>query len=135
MKKLTRVMLRKALKQFRGFIKEAKGYLKDKERLGYLLSDVVTMAKGRGGKLWEDIQLLDRLLQAWKSGSYKGVSVQTLVSIVAAILYFITPLDVIPDFIPGVGYIDDAAVIAWLISNISDDLDEFRSWEEGRREA
>src|SRR5688572_9478213 len=130
MKRLTPAMLRKALKQFRGFINEAKGYLRDKERLGYLLSEVVTIAKGRRGKLWEDIQILVRLLQAWKSGSYKGVSLQTIVSILAAILYFISPLDVIPDFIPGVGYIDDAAVIAWLISNISNDLDEFRSWEQ-----
>jgi uncharacterized membrane protein YkvA (DUF1232 family) len=126
--------LRKALKMLKDFMKQAKRYLKDKERLNHLLTEALSVARGRGGKLWEDIQLLVRLVKAWKSGSYKGVSAQTLVSIVAAILYFISPLDVIPDFIPGVGYIDDAAVIAWLISNISDDLDEFRSWEEGGAE-
>ena len=89
------------------------------------------MAKGRGGKLWEDIQQLVRLVQAWASGKYKGVSVQTLAVIVAAILYFISPLDLIPDFMPGVGYVDDAAVIAWVVQSIAEELDDFRRWEDG----
>jgi len=129
MKKMTPAMLRKALKIFRGLGKQAKFYLKDKERLGHLLKEVLTMAKGRGGKLWEDIELLVRLLQAWTSGEYKGVSMKTLGVIVAAVLYFISPLDLIPDFMPGVGYLDDAAVITWVLKSIAEDIDEFRRWE------
>lgn len=129
--KLTPAMLRKALKMFRRFNTEAKSYLKDNERLGYLLKEVLTIARGRGGKLWEDIQLLVRLVRAWANGTYTGVSVQTLVVIVASILYFISPLDLIPDFIPGVGYVDDAAVIAWVLRSIAEELADFRRWEDG----
>ena len=129
--KLTPGMLRKALQMLRQFNKEAKSYLKDNERLGYLLKEVLTIAKGRGGKLWEDIQLLVRLVRASANGKYTGVSVQTLAVIVASILYFISPLDLIPDFIPGVGYVDDAAVIAWVLRSIAEELDDFRRWEDG----
>ena len=129
--KLTPGMLRKALQMLRQFNKEAKSYLKDNERLGYLLKEVLTIAKGRGGKLWEDIQLLVRLVRASANGKYTGVSVQTLAVIVASILYFISPLDLIPDFIPRVGYVDDAAVIAWVLRSIAEELDDFRRWEDG----
>ena len=83
------------------------------------------------GRLWNDIPLLVRLLRAWKDGRYSGLSVQTLVAVVAALLYVISPLDVMPDFIPWIGLFDDAVVLAWLLSCIAKDLDRFRDWEQG----
>jgi len=82
-------------------------------------------------RLWTDIPLLVRLLKAWKDGRYRGLSVQTLVAVVAALLYVISPLDLMPDFIPGIGLFDDAVVLAWLLSSIAKDLDRFREWEAG----
>ncbi|MDE3041330.1 MAG: DUF1232 domain-containing protein [Nitrospirota bacterium] len=131
MKRMTPAMLLKALKMFRGFTKAATQYLRDKERLRHLLAEAVSIAQGRGGKLLKDIQLLVRLLKASMSGVYTGLSVRKLVAIVAAILYLISPLDVIPDFIPVVGYVDDAAVIAWVMKSIAEELKDFKIWEEG----
>ncbi|MBU6482565.1 MAG: DUF1232 domain-containing protein [Nitrospirae bacterium] len=131
MKRMTPAMLLKALKMFRGFTKAATQYLRDKERLRHLLAKAVSIAQRRGGKLLKDIQLLVRLLKASMSGVYTGLSVRKLVAIVAAILYLISPLDVIPDFIPVVGYVDDAAVIAWVMKSIAEELKDFKMWEEG----
>ena len=131
MKRMTPAMLLKALKMFRGFTKAATQYLRDKERLRHLLAEAVSIAQRRGGKLLKDIQLLVRLLNASMSGVYTGLSVRKLVAIVAAILYLISPLDVIPDFIPVVGYVDDAAVIAWVMKSIAEELKDFKIWEEG----
>ena len=131
MKRMTPAMLLKALKMFRGFTKAATQYLRDKERLRHLLAEAVSIAQRRGGKLLKDIQLLVRLLKASMSGVYTGLSVRKLVAIVAAILYLISPLDVIPDFIPVVGYVDDAAVIAWVMKSIAEELKDFKMWEEG----
>lgn len=130
MKRMTPAMLLKALKMFRGFTQAAGEYLRDKERLRYLLAAAVSIAQGRGGKLFKDIQLLVRLLKASVSGAYTGLSARKLVAIVAAILYLISPLDVIPDFIPVVGYVDDAAVIAWVLKSIAEELKDFKMWEE-----
>jgi uncharacterized membrane protein YkvA (DUF1232 family) len=83
-------------------------------------------------RLWSDLPLLVRLLKAWKSGTYSGLSVRTIASLAAALLYVVSPIDVIPDIIPGIGLIDDAAVLAWLLHSITRDLAAFRMWEQRR---
>lgn len=83
-------------------------------------------------RLWSDLPLLVRLLKAWKSGSYSGLSVRTIVSLAAALLYIVIPMDLLPDFIPGIGLIDDAAVLALLLHSIAQDLAAFRVWEQSR---
>ena len=84
------------------------------------------------GHLWNDLPLLFRLLNAWKQGSYRGLSVRTVASIAVAILYVLSPVDAIPDFIPGIGLIDDAAILALLLHSLAQDLAAFRIWEERR---
>lgn len=83
-------------------------------------------------RLWSDLPSLVRLLKAWKGGSYRGLSVRTLASLAAALIYVLSPVDVIPDFIPGIGLIDDAAVLALLLHSIAQDLAAFRVWEQNR---
>lgn len=84
------------------------------------------------GRLWNDLPLLFRLLKAWKDGSYKGLSIRTLVSVVGALIYVLSPIDLIPDFIPGIGLIDDAAVLVFLLHSMAQDLAAFRTWEQSR---
>ncbi len=84
------------------------------------------------GRLWSDFPMLVRLLKAWKNGSYRGLSLRTLASLAAAILYVVSPVDLIPDFIPGIGLIDDAAVLTFLLHSMAQDLDAFRTWERTR---
>jgi len=130
MKKLTPAMLRKALRILSGFLKKAKPYLKDKDRLGDLLTEALRLGKARGGKLWKDMDVLVRLLKSWRSGKYTGIATRHLTAMVAAIIYVISPFDLIPDFFPVAGYIDDAAVIAWLFDDLGDELAKFRKWEK-----
>ncbi len=84
------------------------------------------------GRLWTDLPLLFRLLKAWKDGSYRGLSVRTLASLVAALIYVVSPVDFMPDFIPGIGLLDDAAVLAFLLHSMAQDLAAFRVWEQSR---
>ncbi len=84
------------------------------------------------GHLWTDLPLLLRLLKAWKHGSYRGLSVRTVASIAVSILYILSPVDAIPDFIPGIGLIDDAAILALLLHSLAQDLAAFRLWEQNR---
>lgn len=85
------------------------------------------------GRLWSDLPLLVRLLKAWKNGSYRGLSVRTLASLAAALLYVLSPVDLVPDFIPGIGMIDDVVVLALLLQSLAQDLAAFRAWEQTRR--
>jgi uncharacterized membrane protein YkvA (DUF1232 family) len=85
------------------------------------------------GRLWADLPSLVRLLRAWRSGSYRGLSVRTLASLAAALLYLLSPVDLVPDFIPGIGLIDDVVVLALLLQSLAQDLATFRAWEQNRR--
>ena len=48
---------------------------------------------------------------------------------IAAILYFVNPLDVIPDLLPAFGFLDDAGVLAFVLQSIRKDIDRFLDWE------
>ena len=56
-------------------------------------------------------------------------TVRTLVLILAGLIYFITPLDFLPDFIPGIGMIDDVAVVLSIFNSIADDVHAFELYE------
>jgi len=51
----------------------------------------------------------------------------------AALLYLLSPVDLVLDFIPGVGLLDDVVVLALLLQSLAQDLAAFRAWEQNRR--
>ena len=83
-------------------------------------------------KIFEDFLLLFRLVRSWVMGDYKEVPRKTILWAVLAILYFLSPLDAIPDIFPG-GYIDDIAMISFILGRIKPDLDLFSEWERKRK--
>ncbi|MEO5895451.1 MAG: YkvA family protein, partial [Vicinamibacterales bacterium] len=83
-------------------------------------------------EMWQSLVAMLRLLRAYASGEYRNVPAKSLVLIVAGILYFVLPIDVIPDFLVGVGFLDDAAVLAWVFNTVRTVLDDFAGWEASR---
>ncbi len=78
----------------------------------------------------EDLKTLFELLGAVARGDYR-LRKETLVLIAGAVLYFVIPVDVIPDFIPVAGFLDDAAVIAWVVKTCKSEIDLFRALATG----
>jgi uncharacterized membrane protein YkvA (DUF1232 family) len=83
-------------------------------------------------ELATDVKALLRLIAAYARGDYRDVPRQSMVLIVGAIVYLLTPLDVIPDFIPGVGLLDDAAVITFVLRRVRGEIEAFLEWEQAR---
>jgi uncharacterized membrane protein YkvA (DUF1232 family) len=101
-----------------------------------LLKDAVSKAANKSKVLsgfWEDLQTLLRMAKAYATGVYKDVSTGTIVWAVAAIVYFVNPIDLIPDFIIGFGFVDDATVIGFVIKNIKTEIDQFTVWENAQK--
>lgn len=71
------------------------------------------------------ILLLVQLIKSYLDGSYTQVKKDSLIKILAGLIYFILPLDFIPDFLPIVGFADDFALIIWIISIVKQELDLF----------
>lgn len=82
--------------------------------------------RGAGKKLLADIRLLWKMLV---DGDY-DLRWETKAMILFALLYFTSPLDVIPDPLPGVGYLDDTAVVAWVLYQVRDEVKKYRAWKE-----
>jgi uncharacterized membrane protein YkvA (DUF1232 family) len=110
----------------------AQQYVADSERLRDLFRKAWQKARsadaGPFGKLWDSLLAMIRLIRAFARGEYRVVPTESLVAIVAGVIYFVSPIDLIPDFVPG-GYLDDAAVVAWVVGAVKKDLDDFLRWE------
>ncbi len=76
------------------------------------------------------VTLLGRLVKAYVKGDYRELPTGTLLKILAALIYFVSPIDLIPDFLPGIGLTDDLALIGWVVNGITDDLEKFEEWEK-----
>ncbi|HMV14524.1 MAG: DUF1232 domain-containing protein [Chitinophagales bacterium] len=81
-------------------------------------------------KIQDNIIALTRMLRAWVKGDYKNISTASIIAVVAALLYFINPLDIIPDFIPIIGQLDDIFVLSYLIKTLNKEIERFMAWEE-----
>ena len=102
----------------------------EKEKLEKVILNAFEKAdaeKKRIGKFVQNLSDLLNMLRAYTSGEYRQVPWKTISFIAAAIIYFINPMDVLPDIIPGFGYLDDATVIGFVVSAVKDDLANFKA--------
>jgi uncharacterized membrane protein YkvA (DUF1232 family) len=83
-------------------------------------------------KVRSDLSLLIRMARSWARREYRTLPWKSLLYAVAAIVYFVNPVDLIPDALAGLGFLDDVAVITAVVASIRNDLDAFRAWESSR---
>ena len=124
------------------FFKQAENkagrYASNASRLYKLVGDVAGKLntaglKGNLAGVQQNVLLLVRMVKAYASGEYRGVEWKSMLSIVAVLIYFVSPIDLIPDFLPIIGITDDVALIVWLIKNLSDEIQKFSAWEKNEK--
>ena len=120
---------------FKKYTDKASALLSDNQKVQELLASVrekiqsVIESNDKLKEFVEQINVMIRMIKAQYTGQYKEFPWKSIVMITGALIYFITPLDFIPDFIPALGLTDDAAVVYWVYRNILDDVEKFREWE------
>lgn len=120
---------------FNNLKEKAASLLNNSDKLKEILQSVVHKIESITGKEGRIKTALDmaatfvRMVRCYISGEYRQVPWKSVVLIVAGLLYFLVPLDVIPDFIPFTGFFDDATVIYWIALGIREDIREFLEWE------
>ena len=77
---------------------------------------------------WKDIKTSFALLKDWYMGNYTKIPFRMVASIAGAMLYLVSPLDVVPDWLPFGGLLDDAIVLAAVFAMSRRDLDEYLAW-------
>lgn len=80
------------------------------------------------GETFGDIPAAIAMVRDWKNGTYKKVPVATIIMIVGAFAYFVSPINIIPDFIPVLGQADDIAVIGLAMAAAHNDISSYKDW-------
>lgn len=117
------------------FFRKAERLLLHPEELLATLGQALAKAYARRKlllKVFSDLMLLFRFVRAWARGDFREVPRKSVLWALFAIVYFLSPIDLIPDFLPG-GYIDDMFVIAYVTKKIRADLDRYEAWENARK--
>ncbi|WP_034256809.1 YkvA family protein [Adhaeribacter aquaticus] len=124
---------------FKKFMNQAQDYMKKPLRVKELLHDAYTKASEKkdvgaiAQEVWDSLQTLTRMIKAAVTGEYTGIPTSTIVGGIAVLIYFLTPIDFVPDFIPVIGLLDDVALLAWFMTSIKHELDKFAEWEKGNQ--
>lgn len=84
------------------------------------------------GRYMEDVKLLISLVKDYWSGEYRAIPWWAISAIVFTLLYVVSPIDLIPDFIPVIGYLDDAAVVSVCLMLVEQELQTYKKWKMER---
>lgn len=85
---------------------------------------------GRLSRFSTDIKLMFSLLRDYWRGDYRSVPWKTVAAVAGALIYVLNPLDLIPDMIVGLGFLDDAGVVALCLKLVESDLHRYAAWKE-----
>jgi uncharacterized membrane protein YkvA (DUF1232 family) len=116
---------------FEEAVKEAQSFVGHEDKLQGLVNEASQIAEQHSEFLlsaWETLQIFIRLVRSWLTGKY-CVPFVSLLMIVASLIYLVNPFDLIPDSIPVLGFVDDAAVITFVARANLQAISRFRKWE------
>jgi len=84
------------------------------------------------GRFFEDGQLLVAMVKDYWSRSYRRIPSATIGAAVVSLIYVLNPFDLVPDVLPLIGQVDDAAIVAACLLLIEQDLHAYRQWKQAQ---
>ncbi len=108
----------------------ASGILKNSKDVNELVdtaSKEIDSGKKKIKSIQNELSLLISMLKSWAKGDYNEVPWTTLALCTGALIYFVNPLDAVPDLVPGFGLLDDATVIGFVVASIKQDIQNFKT--------
>ena len=84
------------------------------------------------GKKFSMIPVMISLVKHYVQGKYTTVPYGTILAVLSALIYFLSPIDIIPDFIPLAGYFDDMAVMGLCMKMVNTDIESYDEWRRSQ---
>lgn len=123
---------KESLKALKKEFNKSEGLLNNRDELETLLQRVeekLSLIPTIGKKL-AIIPTLISLIRNYVRGEYTDIPVGSIISIISALIYFLSPIDFVPDFIPGAGLLDDTVVLMTCLKMVESDVYEYRQWRK-----
>lgn len=116
---------------FKNAQRKAGDYARDTQRMASLVEQVKEKVKRVSGEtaFLPQVATLMRMVRAHLRGDYQTIPWRSLLLVIAALIYFVSPFDFIPDLLPVVGLTDDVALVLWIVKSLQEDIQRFREWE------
>jgi len=88
-----------------------------------------------GGKYLSDVPVLISLVKAYVDKKYVDIPIGSIIAIIGALIYVLSTLDLIPDIIPVIGILDDAAVVALAFKFVHGDVVDYKAWRDANKQS
>lgn len=113
---------------------EAEEIINDPDALENLLQRLEEKLKmvPLAGEALSNVPVLISMVRSYANKEYPDIPLGTIIAIVSALIYVLSPIDLIPDGVPVIGYVDDAAVVLACLNMIQSDVDEYKTWRDTR---
>jgi len=121
---------------FKVLIQRATKLIGKPAKIGFLLRDAYQKLVDEKSNKTGFVQVRDimfsfiRLVRSYFRGEYRAISTKSIIIGIATLLYVVSPIDLVPDFIPLIGFADDISLMAWFIKAFQTELSKFREWEQ-----
>lgn len=136
-KKITKEKIKQQIDKF---TIKAKKLVENKDKLSAVLKKAIALCEKLSklpmvGKQIKEFSYAIEMIDDYIQGVYTQVPKSTIITLVAAVLYFLAPIDLIPDAIPLIGYADDILVFKTIKDALRRDIKKYRAWKEEQNEA
>lgn len=123
-----------AVKEMEKRFQQADALLKDDAKMEPFLEKLEKKVKWVPfvGDEIKNIPILIAMVRSYWKKDYTRVPTRSILAVISALIYFLSPLDVVPDFISFLGQMDDALVIATVWKYVNKDIDEYRKWKKAK---
>lgn len=115
----------------KGSQEKAEGILLERSKLFKIINQSSKMITERKkfSSIKDDLNSLLSLSKDWAKGDYRNIGKKNMLLIISALVYLVNPFDIVPDFILGIGMLDDFSIFLYLISKITNEIEAYKNWK------
>lgn len=130
-----RLTKEKVKEQIDKFSEKAKKIIDNPEKVSAVLEKAISLCDDLSylriiGKHFKQASLVCNMLNDYICKRYTKIPSATVITLLAAVLYFVSPIDIIPDFIPLIGHLDDMIVFGFVTDATKVDLKKYEKWKK-----
>ena len=118
-------------------IEKSEDVVDNKKRVNSILEKTVkklTKVKDKTKEFKDNLSIAISLVKDWITGNYREVPKKTIIYLIGAFIYFLMPIDMIPDFIFKFGLLDDVAVLNFVLTSFIEDIENYKKFKENKEE-